>query len=310
MLQRRGAPLVDRIICYGDIVDDIVVAPQGAIRVDTDTRSIIRSRPGGSAANTAAWLGDIGANVDFVGVVGAGDADRHAAALPGVTARLREHPLLQTGRIVIVVQNERRDMLTDRGANIALSPEEVADTALKRSRLLHLTGHVLLNESGVAGVRTLIERCRAANELVSVSPGSVGFIADLGADCVLRAFAGADLLFCGYEDGQLLSGEDEPEAIAEWPNGQFDVVVVTRGSQGYVVGERGSVFAVPVEAQPVVDPTGAGDAFCAGFLESWLTDWDVRLAAEAGAELAAEAVGMLGGRPALSFPSDKLPDRN
>jgi len=150
--------LVDRIICYGDIVDDIVVAPQGAIRVDTDTRSIIRSRPGGSAANTAAWLGDIGANVDFIGVVGAGDADRHAAALPGVTARLREHPLLQTGRIVIVVQNERRDMLTDRGANIALSPEEVADTALKRSRLLHLTEHVLLHESGVAGVRTLIER--------------------------------------------------------------------------------------------------------------------------------------------------------
>jgi sugar/nucleoside kinase (ribokinase family) len=302
--------LVDRIICCGDVIDDIVVAPQGAIRVDTDTRSIIRSRPGGSAANTAAWLGDLGANVEFFGVVGTGDAERHAAALPGVTARLREHPRLQTGRIVIVVQNERRDMLTDRGANAALSPEDVPAAVLKRSRLLHLTGHVLLNESGFAGVLTLIDRCRAANVLVSVSPGSAGFIADLGPERVLRAFAGADLVLCGYEDGQLLTGADEPEVIAQRLSGQFDIAIVTRGSLGYVVGERGSVMAVPVDAQPVVDPTGAGDAFCAGFLESWLTDWDARIAAEAGAELAAEAVGMPGGRPAKTYPTDNVPARS
>lgn len=295
--RRHGPLLTDRIICYGDVIDDIVVAPRGPIRIDTDTRSVIRSRPGGSAANTAAWLAEIGAKVDFVGVVGAGDAARHAAALPGVAAILREHPALQTGRIVIIIQDERRDMLTDRGANVALSPEDVSDDRLERARLLHLTGHVLLNDLRCAGVQTLIERCRAANVLVSVSPGSVGFIADLGRERVLRAFAGADLIFAGYEDGALLSGETGPEAIAAALSKQFEIAVVTRGSQGYTVGDRHSVFSVPVIRQPVVDPTGAGDAFCAGFLESWLTEWDIRIAAEAGAELAAEAVGILGGRP-------------
>ncbi|HET9659560.1 MAG TPA: carbohydrate kinase family protein [Thermomicrobiales bacterium] len=293
----------DRIICYGDVIDDIVVLPQGPIRIDTDTRSIIRSRPGGSAANTAAWLAEVGASVDFFGVVGSGDAKRHVAALPGVNAFLREHPALQTGRIVIVVQNERRDMLTDRGANVALSPEAISDEHLKRARLLHLTGHVLLNETGNAGVRTLIDRCRAANVLVSASPGSVGFIADFGPERVRRAFAGADLLFTGYDDGRLLCGEDAPEAIAKQLSSQFDIAVVTRGGQGYVVGERKSVFSMPVDVQPVVDPTGAGDAFCAGFLASWLAEWDVRIAAETGAELAAEAVGLLGGRPAAGAPT-------
>jgi sugar/nucleoside kinase (ribokinase family) len=295
--------LTDRIICYGDVIHDIVVAPQGPIRIDTDTRSIIRSRPGGSAANTAAWLAEVGVVVDFFGMVGTGDAKRHAAALPQVNAFLREHPTLQTGRIVIVVQGERRDMLTDRGANVALSPEAISDEQLKQAKLLHMTGHVLLNETGCAGARTLIDRCRAANVLVSVSPGSVGFIADLGPERVRRAFAGADSLFTGYNDGRLLSGEDEPEAIAKQLSGQFDISVVTRGSQGYVVGERQSVYSMPVVARPVVDPTGAGDAFCAGFLKSWLAERDVRLAAEAGAELAADAVHVLGGRPSGGIPT-------
>ena len=59
-----------RIVCFGDIIDDVVVVPNGPIRDDTDTDSVIRNRPGGSPANTAAWLGSLGAAVDFVGVVG------------------------------------------------------------------------------------------------------------------------------------------------------------------------------------------------------------------------------------------------
>ena len=289
--------MTNRIICYGDIIDDILVTPQDPIRVDTDTRSVIRMRPGGSAANTAAWLGGLEAPVDLVGVVGAGDAQRHCAELPKVNVMVREHPFLPTGRIVIIIRNERRDMLSDRGANVALSPEDVTDALLKRAGLLHLTGHVLLNESGVAGVQTLVERCRAANVLVSVSPGSVGFIAVLGSDRVRKAFAGADMIFAGYEDGRLLTEADDPEEIARSLSGQFELAVVTQGSKGYSVGQRQFVFSASIEPRPTLDPTGAGDAFCAGFLMSWLKDWDARIAAQAGAELAAEAVTVLGGRP-------------
>jgi sugar/nucleoside kinase (ribokinase family) len=290
--------LVDRIICYGDVIDDIVVAPKVPIREDTDTPSVIRSRPGGSAANTAAWLGAIEADVDLVGVVGRGDADRHRQSLPGVNVVLREHPTLQTGRIVIIVHNERRDMLTDRGANADLSPDDISDAMLKRARLLHFTGHVLLNMDGYARVRNLVDRCRAAGVFVSVSPGSAGFIQDVGVERARRAFAGADIVFAGLEDGKLLAGVDAVDEAVLALNERFEVAVLTRGSQGVTISERGQSFSLDIEALPVVDPTGAGDAFCAGFLDSWIEHWNVRRAAEAGVDLAAEAVGVLGGRPA------------
>jgi sugar/nucleoside kinase (ribokinase family) len=289
--------LDSRIICYGDIIDDIVVAPKGPIRGDTDTPSVIRSRPGGSAANTAAWLGAVEAPVDLVGVVGSGDAERHRSALPGVVAHFREHPSLPTGRIVIIVRDEQRDMLTDRGANADLSPDDITDAMLKRARLVHVTGHVLLNIDGYARIRTLIERCRAAGVFVSISPGSVGFIQDVGVERARRAFAGADIVFAGLEDGLLLADASDAESAAATLNEQFEVAIVTRGSSGVTVGERGNIYSLDIDALPTVDPTGAGDAFSAGFLDTWISTWDVKRAAEAGVELAADAVGVLGGRP-------------
>ncbi|MEZ4505508.1 MAG: PfkB family carbohydrate kinase [Thermomicrobiales bacterium] len=78
---------------------------------------------------------------------------------------------------------------------------------------------------------------------------------------------------------------------------RFGVAIVTRGSQGVTVAEQGELYVLDIEPMPVVDPTGAGDAFCAGFLENWISTWNVQAAAEAGADLAADAVGVLGGRP-------------
>ena len=289
--------MAERIICYGDVIDDIVVSPRGPIRPDTDTRSEIWMRPGGSAANTAAWLAAAGSAVDFVGIVGAGDARRHAEALAGVDALLYEHSELQTGRIVIIVRQERRDMLTDRGANAALSPEHLPDALLDRARLLHLTGHALLNDVGFDGMRALIERCRAANVLVSVSPGSASFIEELGPERVRAVFDGVALLFAGLHEGRLLAGLDSPNAIARALSDRFGIAVVTLGALGYVACDGATLVAEPVVARPSIDPTGAGDAFCAGFLHRWLVDRDIGAAARFGAELAARAVGVLGGRP-------------
>jgi sugar/nucleoside kinase (ribokinase family) len=289
--------LRNRIICFGDVIDDIVVAPHGAIRPDTDTRAIIQLRPGGSAANTAAWLAMAGAAVDFIGVVGLGDADRHSAALRSVHAHLREHSRLPTGRIVIIVQGERRDMLTDRGANASLGPNDVTDELLSQAQLLHLTGHSLLNDAGVDGIRTLIQRCRSAGVLASVSPGSAGFIADLGAEKVLDAIGGANLIFSGYEDGRALAGEERTEGIAGRLSQKFDLSVVTAGSDSVSAATKESVVTLEIEAREVVDPTGAGDAFCAGFLKNWLEHRNLASALAAGAALATDAVQVMGGRP-------------
>jgi sugar/nucleoside kinase (ribokinase family) len=74
-------PRADRVLVFGDLIDDIIVVPRGPIRSDTDTPSDIRSRAGGSAANTAAWLAQAGADVTFAGRCAQADVARHAALL-------------------------------------------------------------------------------------------------------------------------------------------------------------------------------------------------------------------------------------
>jgi len=289
----------NRIIAYGDLIDDVLAIPRGPIRDDTDTPSSIRFSPGGSAANTAAWLGAIGAPVDFVGAVAARDEARHAGvfAAAGVTAHLTTSGELPTGTIVVIVEGDRRHMLTERGANAALAPGAVTDELLAAASVLHITGHALLNDAGAAGIAEVIRRAREAGVTVSIAPGSAGFIADYGIAAFLGGVAGADILFPSLDEGRLLTGLDDPERIAAALAATFPTVVLTLGTDGLAVAQGVTVTRVPAVIASVVDPTGAGDALCAGFLAEWVHSGDAIAAALAGVQVAARAVGVIGGRP-------------
>lgn len=292
----------DRVVVVGDIINDIVVVPRGEVRPDTDTASTIRLRPGGSAANTAVWLGSLGAPVDFVGAVGLEDEAHHTRVFrdAGVTPHLQVASDLPTGTIVILVDGERRTMLTERGANSKLSSTAVTDELLAQAAILHISGYSILDGFGVPGSRDLIERARAAGVPVSVTPGSSGYIEDFGAELFLEAIAGTTVLFPNLSEGELLSGQTDPERIGRALRERFEVVVLTMGAEGLIVFEGKTSTRVPAPSiQHIVDPTGAGDALAAGFLERWVTDHDALAAAEAGVFVAARAIMLIGGRPPI-----------
>lgn len=291
--------VVTRIVVFGDVIDDVIATPSGPIRPDTDTPSTIERRGGGSAANTATWLASLGTSVDFVGRVGVLDLDRHTRVLreAGVRPMLAGDHLLPTGTIVILVDGDKRSMLTERGANAALDPDSVSDAVLDGATALHFTGYSLFGKSETGGFPRLIKRAKSRGVHVSVDAGSAGFMADFGAKRFLGAIAGADLLFPSLDEGRELTGLDDPAAIAQKLAKSFPMVALTLGSAGVIVASKGEPILVDVVLTKTVDPTGAGDAFCAGFLNEWILSHDSRAAAEAGAKLAALAVGIVGGRP-------------
>jgi sugar/nucleoside kinase (ribokinase family) len=277
------------ILVVGDVIDDTVVIPSGPIRADTDTASVIRRVAGGSAANTAAWLAALGADVAFVGAVNAADVDRHTALLPGVDVHLQAVEAA-TGAIIVLVQGQERAMLTDRGANADLDFDAIPDDLIRAH--VHLTGHSMAASDGSAFAR-FVRRAKAAGATVSVSPGSVAYIDALGPERFAEVTAGADVLFASLVEAAALAGTSDPEIIAA--RIQAPTLLLTNGAEGVIVdGVR--VPAVP--ASVVIDPTGAGDAFCAGFLARWVIDEDAVASAGAGTEVAARAVGVVGGRPA------------
>jgi sugar/nucleoside kinase (ribokinase family) len=288
-----------RIVVFGDVIDDVIATPRGDIRPDTDTPATIERRGGGSAANMATWLAAIGTTVDFVGRVGVMDLERHSRVLreAGVRPMLAGDHVLPTGTIVILVDGEKRSMLTERGANAALDPDSVSDSILEGASALHFTGYSLFGKQETSGFSRLIKRARSRGVHVSVDAGSAGFLADFGGKRFLRAIAGADLLFPSLDEGRELTGLDDPEAIAQQLAKKFPVVALTLGSAGIIVAGGSESVRIEVVPAATIDPTGAGDAFCAGFLSEWIASRDREAAARAGALLAARAVGVIGGRP-------------
>lgn len=289
-----------RVVVVGDVIDDIIVVPAGPIRPDTDTTARISRHEGGSAANTAAWMSRLGVDVDFVGCVGAGDRERHSTALraSAVTAHISEDPERVTGTIVIIVDGEQRAMLTDRGANASLSVDHVTDDLLSRAAVLHLTGYSLVDSFTADELSSLIDRAHSHRAIVTLDPGSVGFIADYGVGAFRDAIRGVDVLLPNHDEGRLLAGVDDPSAMAESLLELAPAVVLTHGA-GTVVVARRDHAAMRVEVQPVevVDPTGAGDAFTAGLISAVIAGADLVEAAAAGVRVAADAVTRAGARP-------------
>ena len=291
-------------LVVGDVVDDIVVRPLTAVTPDSDTPSAISSCPGGSAANQAAWLGVLGARVRFAGRAAAADVPAHAAALAacGVEARLAADPSAPTGRIVVLARGGRRDMFTDRGANLNLEPADLPDSLLDGAGLLHVSGYSLVHPGVAAAVGDLMRRARERGVDTSVDPGSAAFLARTGA-AAFRAWArGARLVFPNLDEGRLLTGEHDPGAVAEALLADHPVVALKLGAAGALVASRdGTRLRLPSVPVEVTDPTGAGDAFCAGFLTAWADGRSLEECARTALAVAARAVASVGARPPVSL---------
>lgn len=292
-----------RIIVVGDLINDVVAIPKTPIRLDTDTPAEVVPRPGGSAANTAAWLGTLGVPTDLVAAVGRQDAAEHERILRGngVEPHFQVEVAAPTGTIVIIVEGEDRSMLTSRGANALLQAESVTDELLAGAAHLHVAAYSFLDGFGAAGAQSLISRAHAAGATVSFNPGSVGFLEDSGPGAFLDATAGADLLLPNLLEGRLLSGAERPEAVLELLVSRYPTVVLTFGADGSMAKTRGGARESFEAAKvPLVDPTGGGDAFAAGFLSRWVADpADLRAALAVATHTAARAIMVTGARPPL-----------
>jgi sugar/nucleoside kinase (ribokinase family) len=293
-----------RVLVVGDVINDIVVRPLGDFAVDSDTPALITQAPGGQGANQAAWLGWLGAAVSFVGRVGAADAAWHESQLQehGVDAHLLPDVARATGTIVVIShQSGERSMLTDKGASAYLCETDLPPALLEGMSLLHVSGYTLMSDTSRPAVRRLFEASLADGREVTVDPSSVADLRRLGRREWLAATAEASVIFPNLDEGRWLAGRDSPPEVVSALLEHYPTVALTLGSEGALVASREAApIHVPAVAAAVVDPTGAGDAFCAGFLRERLRGAGLVDTARAGAEAAAVCIGHVGGRPPAS----------
>ncbi|MGH6924377.1 MAG: carbohydrate kinase family protein [Propylenella sp.] len=295
------------VLVIGDVMSDIVVKPAGPIAVGADTRATIRELPGGSGANQAAWLASEGVSVRFAARVGRAD---HAAqmtlfAAMGVDARLGSDEALPTGTLVtLVAADGERSFLTDRGANETLSRADLPKTLLDGVDLVSVSGYALFAPEPRAAVLALLDAARQRSIPFAVDPASYSWLEEAGAQNFVEWTAGARFCFPNEEEAAVLSGSGDLEAQLQALARRYEVVAIKRGAAGAAAidaksGVRASAPALPAT---VVDTSGAGDAFLAGFLAAYLRGEGLEAALRRGVELGSRAVTHLGGRPAVRMP--------
>jgi sugar/nucleoside kinase (ribokinase family) len=307
-----GDALVDVIAtCDVDFIDRFGL-PKGAMQLLEpdqalalyDAMGSAREMSGGSAANSMAGAAAMGANVAFLGQVAAdqlGTIFTHDMRALGV--RFDTEPLVDgppTGRcLILVTPDGERTMNTCPGAAHCLPPSAVDEAAVRSASILYLEGYLFGPELPRAAMFKAIDIAHAAERTVAFTLSeSVCLPGRKEPLQKLIAAGGIDLIFANESEAlQLADAADLDSAILRL-SPQVKTLVFTRGPAGALAFENGVRTEVRAISVPVVvDTTGAGDLFAAGFLAARCKGYGIERQLMTGGIAAAEIISHFGARP-------------
>jgi len=262
---------------------------------------------GGSAANTMCGVASFGGTAAYLGKVtddDLGDAFGHDLLAVGVQFRPGDHRNeIPTGRCIIVVTPDaERTMNTYLGASSMLGVSDLDDTAIAAGKVLYMEGYLYDRDEAKAAFRHAAAVAHGAGRLVSLTL-SDSFCVDRHRDDFRSLVSDeVDLLF-GNETEliSLYQTETFDQAVAELRK-HCQMAAVTVGAKGSIVITRDELVEVPaVPVRRVIDTTGAGDLYAAGFLHGMTTGKSIEESGYLGSLAAAEVISHVGPRPLIEL---------
>ncbi|MBI1320844.1 MAG: adenosine kinase [Candidatus Hydrogenedens sp.] len=256
-----------------------------------------RTAPGGSAANTIFAMAQFDHPAAFLGKLG---EDDHAtlyhhefARRGGDTSRFKRNPGAPTAVCLsLITPDSQRTMRTFLGAAATLDPHEVSVDDFRGHGHAHIEGYLAFNRDLLVAV---LEAAHQAGCTISLSLGSFEVVhaaKDILPDLLTRY---VDMVFANEDEAEAFCGDADPERGLEALGAHCETVAITLGSDGAWVRHGGQVHrAESVRAEQVVDTTGAGDLWAAGFLLGRLNGHSLEVAARFGAILGSLGVQRVG----------------
>ncbi|MBW3610191.1 MAG: adenosine kinase [Actinobacteria bacterium] len=265
---------------------------------------------GGSAANTMAGLASLGSRAAFIGRVGddqLGEVFAHDIRAAGVAfddvAPGTGRSGAPTGRsLIVVTPDAQRTMSTLLGAASELGPDDVDEALVAGARLTYLEGYLFDREAAGEAFVKAADAAHGAGRLVALTL-SDSFCVERFHKPFQRLVADTvDILFANEDELRLLYAADDADEALAVAGGFCALVVMTRGAAGSTVAADGRLHHVPaVPVDRVVDTTGAGDLYAAGFLHGLVLGLDPATCAQLGAMAASEVISHVGARPETSL---------
>ena len=319
-------PMID-IVAMGDAIVDVIAScddafldahrlPKGSMQLLTPAdgdalyaaMGQAREMSGGSAANSMAGIAAMGGSSAFIGQVAddqLGEIFAHDMRALGV--RFDTPPLaggVPTGRcLILVTPDAQRTMNTCPGASHLLAVAALDEALIASAAILYLEGYLWGPEKPRAAMLKAVEIAhRAGREVAFTLSESVCIAGRREGFAAMIDGGGIDLLFANQDEALQLTGRADPDSALSELAAKVSTLVVTRGADGATAianGERISIPAAPVVN--VVDTTGAGDLFAAGFLAARARNASLERCLWTGAIAAGEVIKHYGARPIVDL---------
>jgi sugar/nucleoside kinase (ribokinase family) len=263
-------------------------------------------RSGGSAANTIAGLASFGAKTAFIGKVAGdefGEIFGHDIRSLGVHFDTPAAGADGTGRcLVLVTPDGERTMSTFLGVNVAFGPADLDKALIQSAKIVYLEGYLFDKPAAKQAFREAASWAQGSGAKVALTLSDAFCVDRHRAD--FRDFMrhGADIVFANEAEAAALYEVDSVEEAAQGLSRDCELAVLTRSEQGSLIlasGARVSVPAAPVDA--VVDVTGAGDLYAAGFLFGLTRGETLETCGRLGSLAAAEIISHIGARPEIEL---------
>lgn len=257
---------------------------------------------GGSAANTAVGLAALGGKAAFVGRVhddelGAAFCRDIKAAGVTFAATPAQNGAPTASSIVLVTPDAARSMNTFLGASIEFQPEDIQFAAAANAAVIYLEGYLFDAPAGPAIFAQAAQMAAQNQARIALSLSDPWCVDRHRADLRQYVTDHVDILFANEDEAISLVETDHATSV-QMLRGLVDEVVITRGPLGAVVCHAGQQILVDAMPQgPVIDTTGAGDLFAAGYLFGRTHGYDAQISGQIASMLAGEVISHIGARP-------------
>jgi sugar/nucleoside kinase (ribokinase family) len=262
---------------------------------------------GGSAANTIAALASLGSTGAFIGKVRddqLGEVFRHDITALGITFETAAaNDGASTARCMIhVTPDAQRTMQTYLGASVDLGPDDIDEDLIAAAAVTYLEGYLWDPEKAKQAFRKAAQTAEVSGRLVALSL-SDPFCVDRHRDDFLDLVKNhVNVVFANEEEIMSLYQVESFDDALQLIRNDCDIAALTRSEKGSVIVRGDEVHIVDAESvDHVVDTTGAGDAFAAGFLHGLTSSQPLDVCARLGGIAAAEIISHVGARPDVSL---------
>ena len=299
------------LLVLGDFAWDVLIRTNSKLLPGGDTFGEVMFAAGGSAANTAVWARRCGMPTTFVGKIGRDRFGRLAEenlAWEQVEAHFIKTDEHRTAAVAVWIDEKgQRSMVSGRGADFYLLSSELPKNLLQNSRHLYLTAWSLFTDPPRTAARMAAEIVKSSGGTVSLDPASFQLIRQRGTERCLGFLKEIqpDLFFPNYEEGQALTGQDDPDKILDTLIGYFPgtMIVLKLDAKGAILWDRKVKKKIPPQTDTIIDATGAGDSFSGAFLAHYLQNGAAESAAHFAVKISSWVINQIGARPQ---PDQKL----